>query len=133
MRRAVLALLITPLLALVLAACSDDGSSESNEQHMGEENAPVVEGARVIEVDGSSFEFDPDEIRIGAGEDVTIEMTSSGAFHDFQVEDHAHVVGADPGDTAMGGLRIDEPGEYTFYCSVAGHRSSGMEGTIVVE
>ena len=26
-----------------------------------------------------------------------------------------------------------EPGEYTFYCDIGGHRQQGMEGKIVVE
>jgi uncharacterized cupredoxin-like copper-binding protein len=26
-----------------------------------------------------------------------------------------------------------EAGEYTFYCTVTGHRTLGMEGTLIVE
>jgi uncharacterized cupredoxin-like copper-binding protein len=30
-------------------------------------------------------------------------------------------------------LRIDEPGTYTFFCTLPGHRDGGMEGTLVVK
>ena len=33
--------------------------------HGGEENTPMVDGAREIEVTGTSFAFDPDEITVG--------------------------------------------------------------------
>jgi plastocyanin len=45
----------------------------------------------------------------------------------------AHVA-ADADETATGGFNTgDEPGTYTYYCSVAGHRDAGMEGELIVE
>lgn len=144
MRRLFLPALILSL-ALVLAACGDDGdmSSDAGDTggsdgmddmgHGGEANTPMVDGAREIEVTGTSLAFDPEEITVAAGEDVTIVLTADDILHDFTVEDAEGHVAADAGETASGGLRIDEPGTYTFYCSVEGHREAGMEGTLVVE
>jgi plastocyanin len=36
------------------------------------------------------------------------------------------------GDRGKLRLRL-EPGRFTFYCSVPGHRAAGMQGTLVVE
>jgi len=36
------------------------------------------------------------------------------------------------GETATARLRIDEPGKYTYFCTIPGHRDGGMEGTITV-
>lgn len=116
-------------LALTLAGCGGGGHGGGDD----EQNAKVAPGARVIQVDSRSFEFDPDEIEVDAREDVAIELKSEDTFHDFVVEGAkgvGHVVGTS--DKAKGGLRIDKPGEYAFYCSVAGHRAGGMEGTIRV-
>ena len=98
-----------------------------------DESTPVTEGARRIEVDATSFEFDPDEITVTAGEDVSIVLSSDDLLHDFTIDEVDVHVAADRGETAEGGLRADEPGEYTYYCTVAGHREAGMEGTLVVE
>ena len=148
MRRSLVAALLSVLaLGLVLTACGDDDSSGADhpmgamsDDGMGGgmmgghgESTPVAEGARRIEVDATSFEFDPDEITVTAGEDVAIVLSADDLLHDFTIDEIDVHVAADRGETAEGGLRADEPGEYTYYCTVAGHREGGMEGTLVVE
>ncbi len=151
MRRSLVAALLSVLaLGLVLTACGDDDSSVADPpmesmpgDGMGggmgggmdghDESTPVAEGARRIEVAATSFKFDPDEITVRAGEDVAIVLSSDDLLHDFTIDEIDVHVSADRGKTAQGGLRADKPGEYTYYCTVAGHREGGMEGTLVVE
>lgn len=147
MRRALLFTLPLLLAGGLLAACgSDDDSDETGMGSMDDtadrmdgmdadhgESSDVVEGARKIEVSASSFAFDPDEIEVKAGEDVAIVLTSTDILHDFTIDELDAHVAVDAGETATGGLRADEPGSYTFYCTVPGHREAGMEGTLLVE
>ena len=53
--------------------------------------------------------------------------------HDFTIDELDAHVAADRGETATGGFSTDEPGTYTYYCSVPGHRDAGMEGTLTVQ
>lgn len=79
----------------------------------------------------ADFSLDPDATEISAGG--TISLDNAGAVaHDLVVEG-AESEMIEPGDT--GELVVDgvEPGEYTMYCSVPGHREAGMEGTIAVK
>lgn len=150
MRRSLIAALLSVLaLGLLLTACGDDDSSADrpmesmaddgmddemmNDHGDHNESTPVADGARRIEVAATSFEFHPDEITVTAGEDIAIVLTSDDLLHDFTIDDIEVHVAADRGETAEGGLRVDEPGEYTYYCTIAGHREAGMEGTLVVE
>jgi plastocyanin len=151
MRRSPLAVLLLVLASgLALTACGDDdpGPDHSMESMPGngmgdgmgggmaddhDESTPVADGARRIEVAATSFAFDPDEITVTAGEDVAIVLTSDDLLHDFTIDEIDVHVAADRGETAEGGLRADDPGELTFYCTVSGHRAAGMEGTLVVE
>lgn len=136
---------LTAFLAggLLLAACGDDdattsgSASAAEEGHSDEghddEGMSVADGAREIEVVANDFAFDPAEITAEAGEDLAIALTSEDMLHDFTIDElDAHVV-AERGDTATGGLSAVEAGTYTYYCSVAGHRNAGMEGTLTVE
>jgi plastocyanin len=106
-----------------------DGGMEMNHD---ERPHPVAPGARAIDVDATSYEYGPPEIDIRAGEDVAIVLSADDVEHDFVIDELDTHISAQPGETTEGGLRVDEPGRYTFYCSVSGHREAGMEGTLVV-
>lgn len=146
------ALALAATFALLLAACGDDdatttdmpmpdagmdGSMDGSMDHEGpmgqDQRSPVADGARRIEVNARSFEFEPGDITVTAGEDVAIVLRSEDLLHDFTVDELDAHVAADAGETAEGGLRADEPGRYTYYCTVPGHREAGMEGTLIVE
>lgn len=143
MRRIFIAVLVLSLAGLSIAAMpqGEDHDGHGNGGHgmdMGGggdhgKNAAVVAGARQIKVKATSFRFAPKQIKVQAGEDVTIVLTSKDVFHDFMVQGIGHVVGAKKDKTAKGGLMIDTPGTYRFWCSVSGHRGAGMKGTIVVQ
>ncbi|MFZ6004278.1 MAG: cupredoxin domain-containing protein [Actinomycetota bacterium] len=135
---ALLAFAAAAASAAVIAACGDTSKSTSPHSTMSgggphDEVSDVAPGSQRIEVTAANLEFDPDEITVTAGEDFAIVLTSHDLLHDFNVEGVEGHVSADTGDTVAGGFRVDEPGTYTFYCAVEGHREAGMEGTLVVE
>jgi plastocyanin len=82
---------------------------------------------------GGDLAFDQTSLEAAAGT-VTITFTNeSGVPHNVAIEGN----GVDEvSETIMEGsteLTVDlEPGEYTFYCGVGGHRAGGMEGTLTV-
>ena len=142
MRRSLVVVVLSVFALTLLSACGGgENATSSNpppapnggghDDHG--ESSPAVEGARRIEVNATSFAFDPDEIEITAGEDVAIVLSSEDILHDFTVDGLDVHVAADRGETAEGGLRAEEPGEYTYYCTIVGHREAGMAGTLIVE
>jgi uncharacterized cupredoxin-like copper-binding protein len=63
-----------------------------------------------------------------------VAFTSQDIFHTFVIENvngDEVVASARAGETDRGGVEL-EPGDYTFYCDVPGHRAAGMEGTLTV-
>ena len=97
-------------------------------------SSPTIPGAREIAVTASMFKFDPAEIRVKAGEDVTIVLTATDLTHDFTIDELAFHVSAAPGQIGRGSFHAPATaGRYTAYCSVAGHRQAGMTATVVVD
>lgn len=87
-------------------------------------------GATVTMAD---FEFAPASISAGAGGSLAV-SNEGPSVHNLIVEDVDGVGTADlnVGDSETLDLGSLEAGTYTIYCSIAGHRESGMEGTITI-
>ncbi len=96
-------------------------------------NSAVPDGARTVRVAATSFAFDPDEIVVSAGEPIAVELTSDDIVHDFVIDQLDAHISAASGASSVGGFTAGAAGTYTFYCSVDGHRATGMEGTLIVQ
>ena len=150
----IVALLALVLATAALAACGDDnGTTTSSTTETGGEAANGAatggKGGGSSEGGGAgstlSLEADPDgalaytttEASAQAG-DVTIDFNNPQPVpHDVYIEDSS---GEDVGETneivsdsTTATVKDLKPGNYTFYCSVPGHREAGMEGTLTVK
>ena len=145
------ALFVLILAAFALVACGggDDTTSDTTaetpttQEENGGEKEKEAEGGTA----GSAtvdFEADPsgalaytsDEATAKAGE-VTVNFTNSSPVpHDVAIEDSGGETIAETEVLAEGSDSTTaelEPGEYTFFSTVPGHRQGGMEGTLTVK
>ena len=101
------------------------------------EEIAVQRGHAIVMRIGQSnlSEFNMDNLRKA---DVAIEFTNPQSLsHDVAIEDSGgkeigktDLVAAGSAVTTIADMK---PGEYTFFCTVPGHREAGMEGTLTVE
>jgi heme/copper-type cytochrome/quinol oxidase subunit 2 len=96
--------------------------------------SPTIQGAPQLSVSATSFAFTPKVLHVKAGQAVNIVLSADDVLHDFTIDElKVHIV-AHPGMLGWGGFTAPStPGDYVFYCSVAGHRQAGMTGTLIVD
>lgn len=118
-------------IAFVLTACGGAADSPSD----AEPPPPRAGGGgSEVELTARDLSFEPSEVTAAAGS-VVVVLTNEGALqHDVIIEEAGDtlVVEASGGSTERGTIDL-EPGTYTFYCGIAGHRQAGMEGTLTIE
>ena len=122
---------------------------EYREEHPEGGEAPHAETDEPADAEGTTAEaldltspeagdlvFEPDVLDAEAG-DLSLNYTNpSEVPHNVAIDDGSETVAQ--GETVTGGSSAAatatlEPGEYTFFCSIPGHRESGMEGTLTVK
>lgn len=146
------------LAALVLAACGGDSSapattaadtaatpsgyggssSGSGSAGAGESSGSGGSGGGTVKIaaEPNALAFQQTKIIAPAGQD-TIEFDNPSATgHNVEIEDSSGEDIAET-DTISDGKTSTtadlQPGTYTFYCGVPGHREAGMQGTITVK
>jgi plastocyanin len=129
--------IIVALLALGAAGCG--GGDEGG----GDGAAPATEtsgggggGGATLELaadPGGALSYDQTSLEAAAGT-VTINLTNDSSLpHDVNVEGNGVEAASEVVTGGSTSLSADlAAGEYTFYCSVDGHRAAGMEGTLTV-
>jgi plastocyanin len=135
------------LASFALVACgssSDDSSSTSAETTEsqtdtgeGKAEGGTAGSAAALDIEaGEGLAYTSDSATAEAGK-VTVNFTNPQPLtHDVAIEDSGgKTIGkteliAEGSDSAAVDLK---PGEYTFYCTVPGHREAGMEGTLTVK
>jgi uncharacterized cupredoxin-like copper-binding protein len=141
MRRASALIAVALLAVLGLAACGgDDDDDGTTAAAPATTTAPAGGGGGGSTVDfstppGSELAFNQKDASAKAGS-VTIDFDNMQSLqHDVKVEDSSgqEVGGTDlvSNGTATATVNL-QPGSYTFFCSVPGHREAGMEGTLTV-
>ena len=118
-------------LGLLLAACG--GSSNG-----GESSAAGGAVVQTIQISEKEFSLNPSTVTVPKPGTYEFDVTNDGSItHAFNVEQSGGGDEAQTGDIAPGSHKtvkftFSAGGSYEMYCPVDGHRSEGMEGTIMV-
>ena len=144
MRRASAVLVVAALAVVGLAAC---GSSSNDNSTTAAATPPATTpaagggagGGSTVDIStpsGSTLAFDQKDATAKAG-NVTIDFDNKQSLqHDVAVADSSgKVIGqTDLVSSGTANATVDlQPGTYTFYCTVPGHKEAGMEGTLTVK
>ena len=94
----------------------------------------TIDGATEATVTLDDFTIAPSPVVIAAGEATNVSVTNSGAVpHDFTVPGLDISIVVAPGETVTAAIGTQPAGTYDTLCTIPGHASIGMVGTLVVE
>jgi len=135
-RRALPLLLVLTASVLALSACGGGSSSSSTAPPATTAAGGGGGGGSTVKISADpsgALKYQETNVSAKAGS-VTIDFTNmSSVPHNVMIEGNGASGGTDTITSSSTSTSVDlEPGTYTFFCSVDGHRAAGMEGKLVV-
>ena len=130
--------LILAITALIFVAGCTYSDSSSNDQTPTQDDAQpnnreVTGEVKEFTIRESNFRLDPETITVNKGDTVRITVINNEGMHNLFIEgydERTSTVSA--GNTEIIEFVADEAGTFDMWCEVGSHRSSGMEGTLIV-
>jgi plastocyanin len=133
-RRALPLVLVLAAFVLALSACGGGSSSSST--------TPATTGGggggggstvKISADPSGALKYEQTDVSATAGS-ITIDFTNMSSLpHDVTIEGNGASGATDQITDSTTSTTVDlQPGTYTFFCSVDGHRAAGMEGTLTV-
>ncbi|MDQ0116688.1 cupredoxin domain-containing protein [Paenibacillus harenae] len=131
-----LALTLTVTALAAVMALSGCGGGNNTNNNNGGTTPPAGENAgegggetKSITVNAANFEFDPPDIKLNAGDKVTITLKNDTGNHGLEIPDFD--VNLKNGESAT--FTVDKAGSYDFHCSIqCGSGHADMVGKLTV-
>jgi plastocyanin len=144
MRKLVLVIALVTLAPFALAACGGDDDDEEaaapTRPTTQEAGGGGGGGGETLSLaaDPSQLAFDTTSLSAKTGSlTIDFDNPNSSIPHDVCIEspqgDDLGCSDTVTGDSTSQSFDLSDAGDYTFYCSVDGHREAGMEGTLTVQ
>ena len=120
--------------ALTLGACAGGGGGEKKSAGTATPSGSSSDpAATTLSFEAHDISLSPKDLQTAPGT-VTVRYTNAGAIQHTLLIDGISGFKLDvasAGDTDTGTVKL-EPGTYTLYCDVPGHRAAGMEAHLTV-
>src|SRR6187200_3319162 len=135
-RRALPLLLVLTASVLALSACGGGSSSSSTAPPATTAAGGGGGGGSTVKISADpsgALKYEQTDVSATAGS-ITIDFTNMSSLpHDVKIEGNGASGATDQITDSTTSTTVDlDPGTYTFFCSVDGHRAAGMEGTLTV-
>jgi uncharacterized cupredoxin-like copper-binding protein len=119
------------LACLVLAGCGGGGGKGGSDSVT--VTAPAGGGTPSVTIEAHDVFFTPKQVKAPAGK-LKIDYVEKGSQqHTLAIDGvKGFKLEVGPGSKSATGTVDLKPGEYSFYCTIPGHRAQGMSGTFTI-